>query len=304
MPLYRMPDGENLYVRRVGRGKPVLVLSGLGMQSWQWLPFIAAHLTQFEFIIPDWRGFGGSRHCTIPQQLDAISSHWRDISSLVEQLGLKNFILVGYSMGATTAMHGMHYADLTSRLKGYLHIDQTPKIQADPDWPYGLFGQKHAEFKILLGHMLELLPATSSLQTLDQLDAATRHELMQLWSKFAALQGSSRLSSLVLNTVLKKLKLHKYLLPMQRLDYLRWYLNNYLHHREDYRDALARLQCPVTFFIGRHSALYAAEGQSRIASSLHNAHTVYFERSGHAPLLNEPVKFSRELRNFLRAQVV
>lgn len=34
MPYYTMPDQESLFVRRVGRGEPVLVLSGLGMQSW------------------------------------------------------------------------------------------------------------------------------------------------------------------------------------------------------------------------------------------------------------------------------
>ena len=37
MPHYLMPDGEKLYVREFGQGTPVLVLSGLGMQSWQWL---------------------------------------------------------------------------------------------------------------------------------------------------------------------------------------------------------------------------------------------------------------------------
>ena len=37
-----MPDQEKLFVRRVGEGKPVLVLSGLGMQSWLWLPFLFA----------------------------------------------------------------------------------------------------------------------------------------------------------------------------------------------------------------------------------------------------------------------
>lgn len=61
MPYYTMPDRENLFVRRVGRGEPVLVLSGLGMQSWQWLPFIYANRKDYEFIIPDWRGFGGSK---------------------------------------------------------------------------------------------------------------------------------------------------------------------------------------------------------------------------------------------------
>lgn len=33
MPYYHMPDGEQLFVRRYGQGEPVLVLSGLGMQS-------------------------------------------------------------------------------------------------------------------------------------------------------------------------------------------------------------------------------------------------------------------------------
>ena len=80
-----MPDQEKLFVRRVGEGEPVLVLSGLGMQSWQWLPFLFANRKQYEFIIPDWRGFGGSKNCAIPE-LDAISSHWNDVDSLIKQL--------------------------------------------------------------------------------------------------------------------------------------------------------------------------------------------------------------------------
>lgn len=87
MPYYTMPDQESLFVRRVGRGEPVLVLSGLGMQSWQWLPFIYANRKEYEFIIPDWRGFGGSKNCAIPEQ-DAISSHWQDVAHLIEQLKL------------------------------------------------------------------------------------------------------------------------------------------------------------------------------------------------------------------------
>ena len=33
MPYYTMPDGESLFVREIGQGEPVLVLSGLGMHS-------------------------------------------------------------------------------------------------------------------------------------------------------------------------------------------------------------------------------------------------------------------------------
>ena len=53
MSHYLMPDGEKLYVREFGQGTPVLVLSGLGMQSWQWLPFLYQHRKKYRFYIPD-----------------------------------------------------------------------------------------------------------------------------------------------------------------------------------------------------------------------------------------------------------
>lgn len=53
MPFYRMPDGEQLFLREYGRGQPVLVLSGLGMLSWQWKAFLYPHQKNFRFIIPE-----------------------------------------------------------------------------------------------------------------------------------------------------------------------------------------------------------------------------------------------------------
>ena len=92
-----------------------------------------------------------------------------------------------------------------------------------------------------------------------------------------------------------------FILPIQRLDYLAWYINNYLHHQEDYRMALSRFDQPATFFIGEQSKLYPAEGQKIIASQLNQAKTVLFEKSGHMPLVSEPFKFSKEIGVFLKA---
>jgi len=39
-----------------------------------------------------------------------------------------------------------------------------------------------------------------------------------------------------------------------------------------------------------------------IAESLSNATAIYFERSGHTPLITEPRKFSQEIGHFLAAQ--
>ena len=82
MPYYTMPDQEKLFVRRVGEGEPVLVLSGLGMQSWQWLPFLFANRKQYEFIIPDWRGFGGSQDFAL-SPLGSIFSPVEDVNALI-----------------------------------------------------------------------------------------------------------------------------------------------------------------------------------------------------------------------------
>ncbi len=71
MPYYTMPDQESLFVRRVGRGEPVLVLSGLGMQSWQWLPFIYANRKDTNYLLFLMAWFWRFKKCAIPDQ-DAI----------------------------------------------------------------------------------------------------------------------------------------------------------------------------------------------------------------------------------------
>ena len=298
MPHYQMPDGEQLYVRTYGTGQPVLVLSGLGMQSWQWHPFLYSHRKKFEFIIPDWRGFGGSKNCQIPQ-LDAISSHWRDIHSLIEQLNTPKLHIIAYSMGATTAMHGMKYGQFAQQIKSYLHIDQTPKISATQDWPYGLFGKRHPEFISILQQISQIMQDNPHAIWMDDLNTLARNQLLSSWLAFIDLQASSKTAPFFIKAALKHTKLQQHVLPIKRLDYLSWYINNYLHHTEDYREAIATLNCPATFFIGEQSKLYPAVGQHLVAQSLANAKSVVFHKSGHTPLLSEPVKFSKEISNHL-----
>ena len=300
MPHYQMPDGEQLFVREYGQGKPVLVLSGLGMQSWQWHPFLYRYRNQFKFIIPDWRGFGGSSQCKIPA-LDAISSHWCDIQNLLLQLPHEKYSVIAYSMGATTSMHGMQYGQFADKIHHYLHIDQTPTIRSNPDWPYGLFGTRNTEFIRILENISAVLQRNTSAVFIDQLNSADRESLLQSWLFFINLQASSKIAPFLIQHGLKRPRLQAFILPIQRLDYLAWYINNYLHHQEDYRMALSRFDQPATFFIGEQSKLYPAEGQKIIASQLNHAKTVLFEKSGHMPLVSEPFKFSKEIGVFLKA---
>ncbi len=300
MPYYPMPDGEKLYVREYGQGQPVLVLSGLGMLSWQWAAFLYPHRHQFRFIIPEWRGFGASSHCNIPN-MDAISSHWLDIQSLLQQLNLDKVIVIAYSMGATIAMHGMHYADFAEHITAYLHIDQTPKIPVDESWGYGLFGEHHPVFISILTQISALLAQQQEVKYIKDLDHNTRRQLAKLWLEFIGLQNNNKYSLKACEWILNQPRLQSLLLPSNRVDYMAWYINNYLYHQEDYRSAIQKLQCPVTFLSGAQSKLYPVEGQTLIAQSIPHAKQVRFEKSGHTPLLTEPVKFGKEIAAFLQA---
>ena len=295
-----MPDGESLFVREYGQGQPVLVLSGLGMLCWQWAAFLYPHRHRFHFIIPEWRGFGTSTQCKIPQ-LDAISSHWQDVACLIEQMQLKHVIVIAYSMGATTTMHGLKYGNFAKHIQAYLHIDQTPKITVDQEWPYGLFADQHHNFKAILQSVSELLVQHPDIIWLNNLPKDAQQQLASLWLRFIALQNNNPLSLKGFAWALKYPKLQAIFLPSKRLDYTAWYIRNYLYHDQDYRDALKQLNCPVTFFSGVQSKLYPIEGQSIIAKSLPQAKQIRFEKSGHTPLINEPIKFAQEIKKFLQA---
>ena len=298
MPFYTMSDGEALFVREYGQGQPVLVLSGLGMVSWQWTPFLYPLRKKFRFIIPEWRGFGASAACKIPN-LDAIASHWRDVEALIGQLQLNQMIVMAYSMGATTTMHGLKYCNFANAIQAYLHIDQTPKIRVDDDWAYGLFGTQQAQFLQILTQISALLDTQHQHQSLEQMDVHARQQLADLWLQFIKLQNKSSQQIKLFQWILHQPKLGNILFPSKNIAYMKWYIDNYLFHTEDYRTALRQLTCPVTFVTGTQSKLYAADGQTQIAQSIPHAKQILFHKSGHTPLLNEPIKFGREIRKFL-----
>lgn len=304
MPHFRMDDQAKLYVRIIGQGKSVLVLSGLGMSSWQWLGYLLPFLKQRQFIIPDYRGFGGSKNCQIPQYLDAISSHWQDINSLIKQLKEKKYIkdetldVMAYSMGATITMHGLKYGHFAEKIDHYLHIDQSSKIKNDASWQYGLYGSKQADFLNIMAGLCDFLrKLPSSDQYLSQLSDSKQKELSELWFQFLAVQKSSALQVWLNRQPHYRLK--NRLLPLQSIAYILWYLDSYLQHDEDYRDALAHLERPSTFIIGRKSELYDYRGQVEVAKKLKQHHIEVFKYSGHAPLLTQPLKFTKILGQFL-----
>jgi pimeloyl-ACP methyl ester carboxylesterase len=103
-------DGTELAIHRLGQGRAVLLLHGLfSSAQMNWLRFgHAERLAEagFEAIMPDLRAHGdsGKPHDPAAYPHDVLV---RDAAAVVEALGLAEFDLVGFSLGARTAVRAV-----------------------------------------------------------------------------------------------------------------------------------------------------------------------------------------------------
>jgi pimeloyl-ACP methyl ester carboxylesterase len=104
---FRSFDGTELTVRRLGRGRPVVLLHGLFSDAQtNWIRFGHAQRLAdagFETIMPDLRAHG---HSAAPHEEDAYPPDVlvRDAKTLIAHLGLEDYDLGGFSLGARTAV--------------------------------------------------------------------------------------------------------------------------------------------------------------------------------------------------------
>ena len=103
-------DGARLAVHRLGRGRPVLLLHGLfSSAEVNWIKFgTAARLAEagFECVMPDLRAHGQSDapHDAAAYPHDVLVE---DVRALVAELGLNDYDLGGFSLGARTAVRAV-----------------------------------------------------------------------------------------------------------------------------------------------------------------------------------------------------
>ncbi len=107
---YQGFDGAELALHRLGAGRPLVLLHGLFSNAeMNWIKWgHAALLAQagFEVLMPDLRAHGASAapHDPAAYPADVLA---RDLAALVAQLGLTDYDLGGFSLGARTAVRGV-----------------------------------------------------------------------------------------------------------------------------------------------------------------------------------------------------
>lgn len=102
---YTARDGVELFYQRIGNGKPLLLIHGLGSSSLDWEFQYEGLGSEYELIIPDLRGFGQSMQAYFEMEHPRASMELfaQDVADLLQDLNIDSCPVLGYSMGGPVA---------------------------------------------------------------------------------------------------------------------------------------------------------------------------------------------------------
>jgi 3-oxoadipate enol-lactonase len=94
-------NGIRLAYDRRGKGTPMVLLHGFPLDHHLWDEVVPLLEDQFDLIIPDLRGFGGS---STVDSFYSMEDYASDLAALLDHLGIPKAAIVGHSMGGYAAL--------------------------------------------------------------------------------------------------------------------------------------------------------------------------------------------------------
>ena len=104
----------NIHYREAGRGRPVILLHGLGGDGSRWARNLRPLAADFRVIAPDQIGFGQSDKPLANYHSGMLAEF---LAAFMQAIGIEKASVVGSSMGASAAIYfAVHYPSLLDRL--------------------------------------------------------------------------------------------------------------------------------------------------------------------------------------------
>lgn len=269
MPYLVASDGANIAYDDVGTGRPLLLVHGWATHAGFFAPQVAGLAGSFRIITMDLRGHGRSRTATGDLSIETLA---RDITELADHLDLADLLVVGWSMGAMVLWRAL-LDGLADRVAGMVVIDMAPRVVNGDDWNLGLRGShpaksgRHAA-TTMAANWLAVGPRVAGRIFAEGREV--EQAILRRWAE-TEVSGNDPAAMADLWTSLTA---------------------------QDFRSLLSMIAVPVLITHGRLSRLYSDATARALAALLAHAVTVGFDRSGHAPHLEEPDLFNRTLTQF------
>lgn len=264
-----LSDGLHMAYADQGVGRPLLLVHGWGANQSFFDVQRRALEQDFRVITMDLRGHGAS---AAPDGRPSVEALARDLVAFADELDLCDTLAVGWSMGAMVLWRAL-LEGLDARLAGMVVVDMTPRIVNDAGWTLGIRGGYDA--------------AASR---------AAQQAMVADWPAFAAALARAVVAEG---------------LDDERRPLIDWVAGEVAHNdpaalahlwgsltSQDFRAELERFDLPTLIVNGALSQLYAAETSRFLEDRLPDASRITFERSGHAPHLEEPDRFNRVITDF------
>jgi pimeloyl-ACP methyl ester carboxylesterase len=126
-------NGQDIYYEETGKGTPIIFVHGLGIDSNIFFYQTSYFKNKYRLINYDLRGHGKS---SAPETGYSYNDFAADLKALIEHLGLKDFHLVGLSMGGAIAAryvlenpgNARSICFIGSHLVGYYKFENWPNI--------------------------------------------------------------------------------------------------------------------------------------------------------------------------------
>ncbi len=251
--------GSPLPYQWVGRGEPLVLISGLGGKGRSWEPFLSTAAGSFSTLVFDLPGSGSAPALPGPVTIRDLA---RATLDLMDEIGVESAAVVGRSMGGMIAQElALLAPERVSRL-----VLVSTTAQTDPHL---------AEVFRLWEHMAEL-----------ELPASVRHRSAILWCLGSrAVEGPRAAAYLSAKSRGDRPK-----------DYA---LQARACAEHDALDRLPALRIPTLVVSGTDDRLTPPIHAGILAEAIPGARLLYIREAGHLPYLEAPAEFEQGVLSFL-----
>jgi len=261
-------DGAQIAYRDSGNGTPIVLLHGLMAHG----GFFRAQdelARDHRVIAVDLRGHGESRDAPgTALASPTVERMAADVAELAGALDLKGAIGVGWSLGATVLWHVLA-GRAAARFAGAVVVDMTARVKNDAEWDLGLSPEACEARGLAISEDFESF-ALSAGQAIFAQPVSAEHRKLADWASLEFARNDAAAIGSVWASLI----------------------------RQDVRALLERIQHPTLIVHGARSELYGDDTADHLVAALPHARAVRFDRSGHAPHLEEPELFNATIRNF------